>query len=349
MAVAGDRGVAVRLGRAPRSAPTSRSRSSRRSRASSPSATSRHFGAVVGSQLPADGHGGGHDAVARPGGARDCRDRPSRRSTVDRRRHRSRCGSRATARSIGRARIQMTARIGSESDAFEDVAAGRGAGLARNGGRLRRSRRRHDHGARDADHARPASCPASAASTSSCRRRRWSAWAKARATWSSIRTAASSRRRRASLALVLAADLGDAFALPGMTPADMRAAAQRTLKEIETFQCENGGFAYWPGACHTVSPYLTAYVLHVYKTARRPQVRRRRRRARPRLRLPAARAGGAAAGRQRGVVAVVHGLAGLCGEGAGRRRPQRRTRISRGSTAIASGCRCSRWPTCTTR
>ncbi len=75
------------------------------------------------------------------------------------------------------------------------------------------------------------------------------------------------QKASSSLALVLAADLGDAFALPGMTPAEMRPVAQKTLKEIETFQCESGGFAYWPGACHTVSPYLTAYVLHVYKTA----------------------------------------------------------------------------------
>jgi uncharacterized protein YfaS (alpha-2-macroglobulin family) len=41
----------------------------------------------------------------------------------------------------------------------------------------------------------------------------------------------------------------------------------RTLRELETFQCGNGGFAYWPGACWTTSPYLTAYILHVFKTA----------------------------------------------------------------------------------
>lgn len=75
--------------------------------------------------------------------------------------------------------------------------------------------------------------------------------------------------QKASLtqALVLAADLGDAFSLPGMTPAEMRAVSQRTLKELERFQCESGGFAYWPGQCATVSPYVTAYVLHVMKSA----------------------------------------------------------------------------------
>jgi uncharacterized protein YfaS (alpha-2-macroglobulin family) len=47
----------------------------------------------------------------------------------------------------------------------------------------------------------------------------------------------------------------------------MRPVAQRTLKELEKFQCESGGFAYWPGACWSTSPYLTAYVLNVMKIA----------------------------------------------------------------------------------
>src|SRR5215207_9364894 len=70
-----------------------------------------------------------------------------------------------------------------------------------------------------------------------------------------------------AVALVLAADLGDAFSLPGVDTAKMRPAAQQTLKELERFQCSNGGFAYWPGACVTTSPYLTAYLLHVFKVA----------------------------------------------------------------------------------
>jgi hypothetical protein len=70
-----------------------------------------------------------------------------------------------------------------------------------------------------------------------------------------------------ALALLLAADLGDAFKLPGVDPSKMRLAVQQTLKELERFQCANGGFAYWPGACYTVSPYLTAYLLHVFQVA----------------------------------------------------------------------------------
>ena len=75
------------------------------------------------------------------------------------------------------------------------------------------------------------------------------------------------QRGSRALALLLAADLGDAFMLPGMDTAKMRPAVQSTLKELERYQCPDGGFAYWPGACYTRSPYLTAYLLHVFKTA----------------------------------------------------------------------------------
>lgn len=70
-----------------------------------------------------------------------------------------------------------------------------------------------------------------------------------------------------ALALLLAADLGEAFTLPGMDTARMRPAVQKALKELELFQCESGGFAYWPGSCGSVSPYLTAYLLQVMKSA----------------------------------------------------------------------------------
>jgi uncharacterized protein YfaS (alpha-2-macroglobulin family) len=42
---------------------------------------------------------------------------------------------------------------------------------------------------------------------------------------------------------------------------------QQTLRELERYQCPDGGFAYWPGACASRSPYLTSYLLHVFKTA----------------------------------------------------------------------------------
>jgi uncharacterized protein YfaS (alpha-2-macroglobulin family) len=75
--------------------------------------------------------------------------------------------------------------------------------------------------------------------------------------------------QRASRAFVMAvaSDLGDAFKLQGIDAKDLRARTQTELKGLEAYQCSSGGFAYWPGACFTVSPYLTSYVLDVYQTA----------------------------------------------------------------------------------
>ena len=36
--------------------------------------------------------------------------------------------------------------------------------------------------------------------------------------------------------------------------------SQTNLNELETFQCGDGGFAFWPGECWSASPYLTSYV-----------------------------------------------------------------------------------------
>ena len=75
--------------------------------------------------------------------------------------------------------------------------------------------------------------------------------------------------QRASRAFVMAvaSDLGDAFRIPGIDAKDLRTRTQKELKGLEAYQCPSGGFAYWPGACLTVSPYLTSYVLDVYQTA----------------------------------------------------------------------------------
>jgi len=75
------------------------------------------------------------------------------------------------------------------------------------------------------------------------------------------------QRGSRALAMLLAADLGGAFRLPGIDAAKLRPTAQSALKELEKFQCPSGGFAYWPGACYTTSPYLTAYLLHVFQVA----------------------------------------------------------------------------------
>jgi len=71
----------------------------------------------------------------------------------------------------------------------------------------------------------------------------------------------------AALALTLAADLGSAFAMGRIAPADYRARASSLLEELPRYQCENGGFTYWAGSCASTSVYLTSYLLHVMKVA----------------------------------------------------------------------------------
>jgi uncharacterized protein YfaS (alpha-2-macroglobulin family) len=73
------------------------------------------------------------------------------------------------------------------------------------------------------------------------------------------------QRASRSLGLMLAADLGEAFALPGIDPGKEKAAVQSSLNELSKFQCGDGGFAFWPGDCNATSPYLTSYVLHVFQ------------------------------------------------------------------------------------
>ncbi len=171
-----------------------------------------------------------------------------------------------TARSVGRARLQVSARLGAESDAFEDVvpievltSPETVAAYGEASGPTTSARETvtipsgvvPGYGGLDVE-------LSSTALVGLGEGARYLV----EYPYGCVEQKASS-----TLALALAADLGDAFSLAGMNPADMRPAAQKTLAEIETFQCASGGFAYWPGACHTVSPYLTAYVLHVLKTA----------------------------------------------------------------------------------
>jgi uncharacterized protein YfaS (alpha-2-macroglobulin family) len=75
------------------------------------------------------------------------------------------------------------------------------------------------------------------------------------------------QRASRTLALVLAADLGQAFRLDGLSAPELRARAQAAIDELLTFQCGDGGFAFWPGQCQARSPYLSSYVTHVLQTA----------------------------------------------------------------------------------
>ena len=172
----------------------------------------------------------------------------------------------AAGRSIGRARVQMTVRIGSETDAFEDIvpveilaspetvaAYGEAAGTKLTSNET-------------------VTVPANAVPGFGGLQVELASTALvglgegARYLVEYPYGCAEQKASRA-LALLLAADLGEAFTLPGMDTATMKPAVQVTLKELERFQCESGGFAYWPGSCHSTSPYLTAYLLHVFNVA----------------------------------------------------------------------------------
>ena len=70
-----------------------------------------------------------------------------------------------------------------------------------------------------------------------------------------------------ALALLLSADLGGAFGLAGVKPAEQRDTALGLLNDLYSYQCGDGGFSFWPGECRSTSAYLTAYILSVFRTA----------------------------------------------------------------------------------
>ena len=172
----------------------------------------------------------------------------------------------AAGRAIGKARVQMTVKVGSESDAFEDVIP---VEVLASPETVAASGEANDASATASE---ALTIPAGVVPGFGGLHVELSSTAMvglgegARYLVEYPYGCAEQRGSRA-LALLLAADLGDAFSLPGVDTAKMRPAVQSTLKELEKYQCSNGGFAYWPGACYSVSPYLTAYLLHVFKTA----------------------------------------------------------------------------------
>ncbi len=167
------------------------------------------------------------------------------------------------ARSVGPARIQMTARVGSESDAFEDVIPVEV---------LSSPETVAAYGEARPDAKETIEMPAGIvpgfgglhvelASTALV-----GLGEGARYLVEYPYGCAEQQASRA-FALLLASDLGSAFRLPGIDPANLREISQTTLTGLRKFQCSNGGFTYWPGACAYTSPYLTSYLMHVFQRA----------------------------------------------------------------------------------
>jgi uncharacterized protein YfaS (alpha-2-macroglobulin family) len=171
----------------------------------------------------------------------------------------------AMGRAIGRARVQMSVKLNGETDAFEDVVPveilASPETVAAYG---------EVHGATPAKE--QLTVPTGVVPTFGGLRLELSSTAMvglgegARYLVEYPYGCAEQRGSRA-LALLLAADLGDAFSLPGIEAKELRPTVQKTLKELERYQCANGGFAYWPSECWSVSPYLTSYLLHVFQVA----------------------------------------------------------------------------------
>ena len=76
------------------------------------------------------------------------------------------------------------------------------------------------------------------------------------------------QKASAAFAFLLAADLGNAFSVGGVPPADYRTRATELLQELPSFQCGNGGFSLWATTECFADPYLSAYILHVIRTGR---------------------------------------------------------------------------------
>src|SRR5262249_33190602 len=167
------------------------------------------------------------------------------------------------AKGVGRARVQTTVRLGNESDAFEDsipveVTVSPESVSA--------------YGEAAPDGAQPFEMPTGIVPGVGGLRVEVSSTALvglhegARYVVEYPYGCAEQRSSRAYV-MAVASDLGETFQLPGIDARDLRARTQKELKGLEAYQCPSGGFAYWPGECLSVSPYLTSYVVHVYQTA----------------------------------------------------------------------------------
>ena len=130
------------------------------------------------------------------------------------------------------------------------------------------------------------------------------------------------QKSSAALALLLSSDLGAAFGLGTVVPADYRARADTLLPELPRYQCSDGGFGYWAGSVHRGQ-----CLPHELPPARHEGRRSTRHRAGSTTvavgaRLPRRRTEEAAGARAGAVAAAVGRRAGVQHEGAGRVRPQ---------------------------
>src|SRR5207248_3973488 len=165
----------------------------------------------------------------------------------------------ATAKAVGSARIQMTVSLNNEKDAFEDTLPVR---------ILAPSETVAAYGEAKPDAKETLAVPRDVVPSAGGLHMELSSTAmvglaEGASYLVDYPYGCAEQRSSAAMALMLASDLGDAFALPGIDAKAAHSTAQHTINELYKFQCGDGGFSFWPGECWGESPYLTANVLHV--------------------------------------------------------------------------------------
>jgi uncharacterized protein YfaS (alpha-2-macroglobulin family) len=172
----------------------------------------------------------------------------------------------AMARSVGRARVQMTVRLNGETDAYEDIVPVEILSSPETVAAYGQTQTSANESLRLPANAVPGfgGLTVDLSSTALV-----NLGEGARYLVEYPYGCAEQRSSRA-LAMLLTADLGSAFSLPGIEPATLKPTVQTALNELRDYQCAtSGGFALWAGECRSVTPYLTSYVLHVLYTAKR--------------------------------------------------------------------------------
>ncbi|HSP32978.1 MAG TPA: MG2 domain-containing protein [Thermoanaerobaculia bacterium] len=171
----------------------------------------------------------------------------------------------AVAKSIGNARVQMTVKLGRESDAFEDIIPVRVLVSPETVAAYGEAKPQ----AKETLQIPPRVVPTFGGLHMELSSTAMTGLAEGAEYLVDYPYGCAEQRASSALALVLTSDLGEAFHLPGIDATKGKSTAQATLRELYKFQCGDGGFAYWPGECVTESPYLTAWVLHVYQRAQK--------------------------------------------------------------------------------
>ena len=169
----------------------------------------------------------------------------------------------ASALTVGRARIQMTARLNGESDAYEEVLPVEVLVSPETVAAYGQT----DGTATEALALPPGVVPGFGGLTVELSSSALSGLGEGARYLLEYPYGCAEQKASRALALVLAADLGAAFRIQEVNASNVKPLAQSTIRELETFQCSSGGFAYWPGSCASVSPYLTSYLLHVMHVA----------------------------------------------------------------------------------